>query len=116
MIQLTPTTAPVIIAPVYFCPTAKLSTLLPSVLRHYNQFAEIIIQVHDIIQFHKSQDGAKTLIHMTVHNNLDYVGLPLLHLSQEAIHRPHLASVLQSGVNEQYIHTKFYHRNLDMIV
>ena len=51
---------------------------------------------------------------VTVHNNLDYVGVPVLHLSKEAITKPVVVSLFQKGTNDQFIHQKFDHRSLDM--
>ena len=114
--QLTPNTKPVLLAPVYYCPTAKLSTLSPSALKHYNHFHQVTIQVHDSFNFIKTENDISQQLPLTSHNNLDYLTLPILHLSNTAIHTPILASLFQKGLNEQYIHQKFDHRNLDMII
>ena len=64
---------------------------------------------------HHSTDSPHE-IPVTVHNQLDYVSLPVLHLSSMAITNPTLASLFQNGINEQYVHQKFDHRSLHMIL
>ena len=64
---------------------------------------------------HHSTDSPHE-IPITVHNQLDYVSLPVLHLSSMAITNPTLASLFQNGINEQYVHQKFDHRSLHMIL
>ncbi len=114
--QLTPTTSPILLSPVYYCPNAKLSTLSPSALKQYNQFPRITIGIYKSINFIRTHQDASHTFPLHIHNNLDYVTLPILHLSRKAIQLPTLASLFQSGLNDQYIHQKFDHRNLDMII
>ena len=114
--KLTPDTNPVLLAPVYYCPTAKLSTLSPSALKHYNSYDSVTIQVHESLHFRRSEQDAPHKLSVTSRNHLDYVALPILHLSTIAISTPTLASLFQSGLNEQFIHQKFDHRILDMVV
>ena len=114
--QLTPSSTPILLAPVYYCPAAKISTLSPSALKHYNNFHSITIKVHETINFQRSEHDDHSPIHLSVHNNLDYLRLPVLHLSTTAIQSPILAGMFKSGINDQYIHQKFDHRNLDMII
>lgn len=114
--QLTHTTNPIIIAPVYYCPTAKIGTLSPLALKHYNSYDSVTIQVHDSLHFFCSKRDDMHKISITSHNHLDYTALPILHLSTLALTTPALASLFQFGLNEQFIHQKFDHRNLDMII
>lgn len=70
MTRLTPTTPPILLIPVYFCPTAKISAIPPYIFR----------------------------------------------LSQGCIRNPSVGSLFQAGTNEQYIHQKFDHQSIDMII
>ena len=116
MIRLTLTTPPVIITPIYFCPTAKVSTLSSSALKLNSKFDDITIWVHEVPNFRKSPENQNTSIQITVHNNLDYIDLPILHLSYDTKNQPHLAGLFQTGINKQYIHKTFDHHNMDMVI
>ncbi len=114
--RLTPTTTPILLAPVYFYPSAKISTLSPSALKHYNTFIDLTIKVHDLLDFKPSQHDREATINVTVHNNLNYLDLPALHLSLDTITNPTMASLFKSGTNEQFIQKKFDHCSLDMVL
>ncbi len=52
---------------------------------------------------------------VTAHNNLDYVGLPILQFSSKNLSNPTMAGLIQTNNNQQFIHQKFDHRSLTMI-
>ena len=114
--QLTPSINPVIIDPVYYCPTAKLSTLSPSSLKHYNKFNSVTIQVHHCLHFYRANKDTLHTLSITPLNHLDYVALPILHLTNNDDVTPTLASFNHINANNQHIHQKFNHRNMYMII
>ena len=92
--RLTPRTPPILLAPVYYCPKAKVSTLSPSALKMYNSISDIKINIHDSMEY--TSNHSKTSQHeipIAVHNQLDYISLPVLHLSSLALTNPTLASL-----------------------
>ena len=48
--QLTPTSSPVILAPIYYCPT-EISTISLSALKHYNQYIDVAVKIHKSLEF-----------------------------------------------------------------
>ena len=77
-----------------------------SALKTYNSFYDVTIKVQELIEFRQNQQSSSATIPITVHNNLDYITLPIYHLSKLAIQKPTMASFFQSGMNDQYIHQK----------
>ena len=114
--RLNPTAPPVILAPVYYCPHGKISTISPSALKYYNSYIDVTIRIIKSLEYQRLQQESIRILPVKVHHNLDYIGLPILHLSTEAITKHMMASLFQKGLNEQFIHQKFDHRNLDMII
>ena len=114
--KLTPHAPPIILAPVYYCPNGTISTISPSAIKLYNQYLNVTIQIHKSLDFQWIDHEPSNSLPMTVHNNLDYIRLPILHLSSDAINQPTLANLFQHGNNEQLIHQKFDHRSVDMII
>ncbi len=41
--RLTPNIPPILLTPVYYCQSAKISTLSPSALKHYNRYYDVTI-------------------------------------------------------------------------
>ena len=107
--QLNPHTNPILLAPVYYCPNAKVNTLSPSAVKIYNSFFDVTIKVHTSLQFRVNKTTSTHTCIVTVHNNLEYISLPVYHLSQIATQQPMMASLFQNGINEQYVHQKFDH-------
>ena len=74
LIQLTPTTTPVILAPVYYCPADKISTISPFALKYYNKYIDVTIRVHKSLKSQQLEQGSTKILPVTVHNNFDYAG------------------------------------------
>lgn len=54
IIQLSCIMSPILIAPVYFCPTAKISTILPSAPKYYNLYTSVIITANESVIFQRT--------------------------------------------------------------
>ena len=113
--RLTPTSSPVLLAPVYYCPSGQISTILPSALKYYNKYTDITVNINKSLDFKRYSNEPSQTLSVKVHNNLDYVGLPILHLSSDTNILPSIAKMESTNVNVQYIHQKFDHRNLSMV-
>lgn len=91
--KLTPTKPPILFTPVYYCLTAKISTISQAAIKFYNKYIDVTIKINKSLIFQQSIQDSHHDFKVAVHNSLDYVGLPILHLSTDAIKSPSLASL-----------------------
>ena len=115
LLQLSPHQSPILLAPVYYCPQAKVSTLSPSALKLYNKFSSITINVHNSLTIQPHKTGSSYKLPMTTHNNLDYITLPVVHFESSSTRNPMISRLTCTHTNEQYVHQKFDHRSMHMI-
>ena len=118
LLQLHPEDKPVILAPVYFCPTAPVSTLSPGAIITYNGYDTMNLIIFKALKYTKTPDSDPKTIITTVYNNMDYVALPVLHIKTDTLQniQPTISSITQQYSNNQYIHQKFDHRSMQMIL
>ena len=72
--------------------------------------------MHESLEIKRSHYDKEATISVIEHNNLYYIGLPILNLSDTAITNPIMFRLSQSSIKEQFIHQKFDHRSLDVVL
>ena len=115
LVQFSPNSPPTPLAPVFYCPQAPHATLSPPALRLFNKFPSVILDTLNSLSVtfrHKLSITLST----SVHNNLDFLKLPIMHFSHRLRTTPKLASLMTSGINEQLLHQRFDHRDLKTII
>ena len=100
VVQLSITSAPTFVAPVYYCPQAKLCTLSPLALKTYNNFSCISSNIHGSITIRSDCTPPLINLKLTVHNPLDYLTLPIMYLSHMGTTSLTLASLFTEDTNE----------------
>ena len=119
LIRLSPNDKPMIIAPVYFCPTAKVSTLLPGAIKTYNGYYDVNLRIFKALEYKHTPNSNLRSITTTVYNNMDYLALPVLQIKHKNVrltYAPSINSINHQHSNNQYVHKKFDHRNMHMIL
>ena len=117
LVQLTKTDPPIILAPVYFCPTAKVSTLSPGAIKVYNGYKDMNLRLLKALEYKKQPNSPLQTIPTTVYNNMDYIVLPVVHIKQNTHPTPPtISTIALQHDNNQFIHQKFDHRNIQMII
>ena len=108
-----------ILAPVYYCPTGKVSTLSPGAIKQYNGYDEVNLKIFKALEYKNNPNGTLKSIPTTVYNNMDYLALPvkqIKHTKSKSNYTPHINVIANQHNNNQYIHQKFDHRNMHMIM
>ena len=119
LLQLSLNEKPIIIAPVYYCPTAKVSTLSPGAIKTYNGYYDVNLRIFKALEYRHTTNSTIQSITTTVYNNMDYLALPILQIEQntnDTTNKPAISSISNQYHNNQYIHQKFDHRNMQMIL
>ena len=119
LIQLTPLEPPILLAPVYYCPTAKVSTLSPGAIKVYNEYEDMDLRLLKALEFRKTPTSPQYSQSTTVYNNMDYLALPVIQIQQDKnpnLPTPTINTITCQHTNNQYIHQKFDHRNMQMII
>ena len=122
LIQLAATDPPILLAPVYYCPTAKVSTLSPGAIKIYNGYEDVNLRLLKALEYKKTPHSETHSLATTVYNNMDYMALPIIHIKNNTTDsnilspKPSINTITHQHSNNQFIHQKFDHRNMTMIV
>ena len=119
LVQLQEHETPIILAPVYYCPTAQVSTFSPGAMITYNGYTEMNLRIFKALEYQATPDSTIQSISTTVYNNMDYLAIQVIHMKQPiqtVKYTPTIKSITQQHSNNQYIHQKFDHRNMKMII
>ena len=109
LIQLASTDPPILFAPVYYCPTAKVSTLSPGAIKIYNGYKDMNLRLLKELEYRKTLDSESHTLPTTVYNNMDYLALPIIHLKHAKNDIQHILTIntlTHQHANNQFIHNK----------
>lgn len=84
----------------------------PSALKHYNKYTDVTININKLLVFKRII--ANVISQSTQQFRLRRL-IPIIHISSNIIPQPTIACMTSRGINVQYIHQKFDHRNLSII-
>ena len=119
LIKLNTKDPPIILAPVFYCPTAKVSTLSPGAIKVYNGYDDIYLRTHKALEYKKTPTSPQHSLPTTVYNNMDYLALSVIHIQHDPnapTNQPMISNMEHQHNNNQYIHQQFDHRSMNMIL
>ncbi len=119
LIRLNKTYSPIVLAPVYYCPTAKVSTLSPGAILTYNGYHDVNLRILKALEYQETPTSKRHSLPTTVYNNMDYLALPVIHIKHKQQHldpKPNISTIAHNHTNNQFIHQQFDHRNMQMII
>ena len=121
LIQLADTDPPILLAPIYYCHAAKVSTLSPGAIKIYNGYEYVNLRLLKALEYKKNPHSETHTLPTIVYNNMDYMALPIIHIKNNKTNstlspKPSINTIAHQNSNNHFIHQKFDHRNMTMIL